>query len=186
LYGYRAKVTFGLNALSGRHHIRKNWGDAWNSTNTRDFIAYTISKGYQIDSWEFGNRCSAVIFLCQSIDGFYSHLSKCSYLLLLISGNELSGHGIGARVDAKVYGEDLIGLRSLLDELYKNSQSRVLLLAPGGFFDQQWYAQFLQVSGPRVVDAVTHHIYNLGGGGQQFFLIYLYQKNLHKMIHIYG
>lgn len=128
-----AVVTFGLNALSGRHHIRNSaWGGAWNSTNARDFIAYTISKQYQIDSWEFGN--------------------------------ELSGHGIGARVDAKVYGEDLIGLKSLLDKLYKNSKSQVLLLAPGGFFDRPWYAQFLQISGPTVVNAVTHHIYNLGGG----------------------
>lgn len=128
-----AIVTFGLNALNGRHHIRnKAWGGAWNSTNAHDFIAYTITKGYRINSWEFGN--------------------------------ELSGHGIGARVDAKVYGEDLIVLKSLLDELYKNPHSRPLLLAPGGFFDQQWFTRFLQVSGPSVVNAVTHHIYNLGGG----------------------
>lgn len=52
----RAIVTFGLNALSGRSHIRRTiWGGAWNSTNARDFIQYTISKGYAVDSWEFGN-----------------------------------------------------------------------------------------------------------------------------------
>lgn len=55
-YGCRAIVTFGLNALHGRYHIRnKVWGGPWNSTNARDFIEYTISKEYLVDSWEFGN-----------------------------------------------------------------------------------------------------------------------------------
>lgn len=54
-YGYRAVVTFGLNALYGRHQIRKGvWGGAWDSTNANNFMKYTVSKGYQIDSWEFG------------------------------------------------------------------------------------------------------------------------------------
>ncbi|XP_048330032.1 heparanase-like protein 1 isoform X2 [Ziziphus jujuba] len=51
-----AVVTFGLNALSGRHRNNKGvWEGDWESTNAYDFIKYTISKGYQIDSWEFGN-----------------------------------------------------------------------------------------------------------------------------------
>jgi Glycosyl hydrolase family 79, N-terminal domain len=51
----RAVVTFGLNALHGRRLIRKgHWGGAWNSTNARDFIEYTTSKDYPVDSWEFG------------------------------------------------------------------------------------------------------------------------------------
>lgn len=128
-----AKVTFGLNALHGRHRIRNGvWGGPWNSSNARDFIEYTISKGFPVDSWEFGN--------------------------------ELSGHGVGASVSATQYGKDIIGLKAILDELYKDSRRQPLLLAPGGFFDQQWYAELLEVSGPGVVNAVTHHIYNLGGG----------------------
>lgn len=52
-------VTFGLNALYGRHEIRKGvWGGDWNSSNVNDFIKYTISKGHQIDSWEFGKVLS--------------------------------------------------------------------------------------------------------------------------------
>ncbi|KAJ6795402.1 heparanase-like protein 1 [Iris pallida] len=126
-------VTFGLNALHGRHHIRNGiWGGTWNSSNARDFIEYTISKGYPVDSWEFGN--------------------------------ELSGQGIGASVGAEQYGKDVIVLRDILGQLYRSSSSRPLLLAPGGFFEQQWYAQLLQVTGPGVVDVMTHHIYNLGGG----------------------
>ncbi|XP_068656282.1 heparanase-like protein 1 isoform X2 [Aristolochia californica] len=128
-----AIVTFGLNALHGRHKIRKGvWGGPWNSTNAQSFIKYTISKGYPVDSWEFGN--------------------------------ELSGSGVGASVHAEQYGKDLIVLKAILDELYKNSFEKPLLLAPGGFFDQQWYTKLLQVSGPHVVNVLTHHIYNLGPG----------------------
>lgn len=129
-----AIVSFGLNALHGRHNIRHNaWGGAWDSNNARDFLKYTISMGYQIDSWEYGN--------------------------------ELSGRtSIGASVDAELYGKDLINLKNIINELYKNSSSKPTILAPGGFFDQEWYAKFLQVSGSNVVNGVTHHIYNLGPG----------------------
>lgn len=56
-YIFRAIVTFGLNALRGRHRTQRDkWGGEWDSTNAWDFINYTISKGYAIDSWEFGKR----------------------------------------------------------------------------------------------------------------------------------
>jgi heparanase len=87
-----------------------------------------------------------------------------SYRFLYFSGNELSGHGIGAKVDAKLYGKDVIELKSMLRKLYKAPLSQPLLLAPGGFFDQQWYSQLLQTSGHGAVSALTHHVYNLGGG----------------------
>jgi len=128
-----AVMTFGLNALKGRHLVRKGkWSGAWNQTNARDFIEYTITKNYPVDSWEFGN--------------------------------ELSGSGVGASVGAEQYGKDVITLRTLLNELYKNSKIKPLLVAPGGFYEQKWYAQLLQVSGVSAIDAVTHHVYNLGGG----------------------
>lgn len=48
-------MAFGLNALHGRHKSGKSiWRGDWNSSNARSFIEYTISKGHQIDSWEFG------------------------------------------------------------------------------------------------------------------------------------
>ncbi|KAJ0973844.1 hypothetical protein J5N97_015809 [Dioscorea zingiberensis] len=128
-----AIVTFGINALSGRHHVRNHiWAGDWNSSNARDFVEYTISKGYKVDSWEFGN--------------------------------ELSGRGIGARVEAEQYGKDLVHFKAILDELSEKSQTRSLLLAPGGFFDKQWYSKLLRISGSGVVNAMTHHIYNLGPG----------------------
>lgn len=126
-------VTFGLNALYGRHKTKNQvWAGAWNSTNARDFIQYTISKGYQIDSWELGN--------------------------------ELSGSGVAAKVGAQQYGEDMIHLNTMINELYKNSQLVPSILAPGGFFDAGWFAKLLDVSGPGVINAVTHHMYNLGPG----------------------
>ncbi|KAL3840531.1 hypothetical protein ACJIZ3_025122 [Penstemon smallii] len=54
-----AKITFGLNALIGR---KKSKDDEylmvgnWNSRNAHDFINYTASKGYKIDSYELGNE----------------------------------------------------------------------------------------------------------------------------------
>ncbi|KAG5019892.1 hypothetical protein JHK87_015747 [Glycine soja] len=54
-----AIVTFGLNLLHGKHQISHNvWEGAWDPTNAYNFIEYTISKGYKIDSWELGNELS--------------------------------------------------------------------------------------------------------------------------------
>ncbi|VAI28050.1 unnamed protein product [Triticum turgidum subsp. durum] len=127
-----AVITFGLNALRGRKQIRKGvWGGAWNSSNAQEFMGYTVSMNYPIDSWEFGN--------------------------------ELSGSGIGASVGAEQYGKDLVELQKIVNQLYENS-SKPLVLAPGGFYDKQWFAKLLDVSGPNVVRGMTHHIYNLGAG----------------------
>ncbi|XP_010491400.1 PREDICTED: heparanase-like protein 1 [Camelina sativa] len=129
-----AVITFGLNALSGRHKLRgKAWGGAWDHVNTQDFINYTVSKGYAIDSWEFGN--------------------------------ELSGTGVGASVSAELYGKDLIVLRDVINKVYKDSRlAKPKLVAPGGFYERPWYSKLLQISGPGIVDVVTHHMYNLGSG----------------------
>ncbi|WJX95573.1 heparanase [Trifolium repens] len=128
-----AMITFGLNALFGRHLISHNvWGGDWDNTNTYDLINYTISKGYKIDSWEFGN--------------------------------ELSGKGIGASVGAVQYGKDLIKLKQNLHTLYKDTDFKPSLIAPGGFYQKEWFDKLLQVSGSGVVDVMTHHVYNLGPG----------------------
>lgn len=127
-----AVVTFGLNALQGRRQISRSvWGGPWNSSNAREFMEYTVSMNYPIDSWEFGN--------------------------------ELSGSGIGASVGAEQYGKDLVELQTIINELYGDSR-KPLVVAPGGFYDQKWFAQLLKVSGPNVLNAMTHHIYNLGAG----------------------
>ncbi|KAF8389749.1 hypothetical protein HHK36_024268 [Tetracentron sinense] len=122
-----AIVTFGLNALYGRHQIRKGvWGGDWDSSNALSFMKYTISKGFQIESWEFGN--------------------------------ELSGSGVGASVSAEQYGRDLINLKDIINELYKNSHSRPLLIAPGGFYDQEWYTKLLQASKDLLSNTSCNHL----------------------------
>ncbi|XVF43198.1 hypothetical protein PTKIN_Ptkin02bG0021300 [Pterospermum kingtungense] len=58
-YQTGAKVTFGLNALIGRRESKTDkglWIGDWQSQNAREFMNYTISKGYKIDSYEFGNE----------------------------------------------------------------------------------------------------------------------------------
>ena len=58
----RAIVTFGVNALYGRYNVRRSiWAGKWNSTNAYDFIKYTISKGYPVSSWEFGNTIFSLL-----------------------------------------------------------------------------------------------------------------------------
>ncbi|KAE8658302.1 Heparanase-like protein 2 [Hibiscus syriacus] len=130
---YICNVDIWLECTPWETQIKRTlWGGDWDSANTQDFIKYSISKGYQIDSWEFGN--------------------------------ELSGNGVGAHVYVDQYGKDLIRLKKMIKELYKDSQYEPSLVAPGGFFNQQWFTKLLQVSGSTVLDALSHHIYNLGAG----------------------
>ncbi|GFP87305.1 heparanase-like protein 1 [Phtheirospermum japonicum] len=52
-----AVITFGLNALNGRNKSTSNdtlMVGAWNYTNALEFMSYTASKGYKIDSYELG------------------------------------------------------------------------------------------------------------------------------------
>ncbi|XP_051147648.1 heparanase-like protein 1 [Andrographis paniculata] len=131
--------TFGLNALYGRRRSQnKVWEGEWDPSNARDFIKYTISKGYRIDSWEFGN--------------------------------ELSGRGVGASVNAEQYGKDAIRLNNMINELYASFPARPRLIAPGGFYDKWWFNTLLQVSGPHTVNIMSHHMYTLGPGNDHNLL----------------
>ncbi|GMI63492.1 glucuronidase 1 [Hibiscus trionum] len=97
------KLTFGLNALFGRNESQTEkglWIGDWKPQNTRDFMKYTISKGYKVDSYEFGNQ--------------------------------LSGSRMGAKVDAKQYGKDVIVLKNLVKELYAHPDTEPKVLGPGG------------------------------------------------------
>ena len=94
----RALITFGLNALIGRHKksdTHNAWTGDWDSTNAYDLINYTVSKGYKIDSWEFGKTEEGEV-ICQV---HFCLIGTYSCICCLI-GNELSGKGIGASVSA--------------------------------------------------------------------------------------
>lgn len=67
-------------------------------------------------------------------------------------------------VEAEQYGNDLIELRSVIDNSYRQFRPKPLLVAPGGFYDKLWFAKLLKVSGSQIVNVMTHHMYNLGPG----------------------
>lgn len=54
----RAMVTFSVNVLLGKKKSKDNneslWIGDWAPQNARDLMAYTVSKGYKIDSYEMG------------------------------------------------------------------------------------------------------------------------------------
>ncbi|MED6219845.1 hypothetical protein PIB30_039504 [Stylosanthes scabra] len=56
------KLTFSLNALMGKKNSKEdhlNWKGDWNPNNAISLMKYTLSKGYNIDSYELGNElCS--------------------------------------------------------------------------------------------------------------------------------
>ncbi|KAL3535927.1 hypothetical protein ACH5RR_004388 [Cinchona calisaya] len=78
-------------------------------------------------------------------------------------GNELSGSGVGTRVAADQYASDTIVLHNRVQQIYKNVANKPIIIAPGGFFDDNWFSDFLHKT-RNSVNAVTHHIYNLGPG----------------------
>ncbi|XP_073010807.1 heparanase-like protein 3 isoform X1 [Typha latifolia] len=79
-------------------------------------------------------------------------------------GNELSGSGVGARIGADQYSADVIALKSIVDDAYQGFPSKPLVVAPGGFFDANWFSELVNKTKPNLMDVITHHIYNLGPG----------------------
>ncbi|KAF5776459.1 putative glycosidase [Helianthus annuus] len=81
-------------------------------------------------------------------------------------GNELSGSGVGTRVTASQYAFDTMTLKNIVEEIYSGVEPKPRIIAPGGFFDANWFKEFIAKT-PETVDIITHHIYNLGPGLDQ-------------------
>ncbi|KAL5850574.1 hypothetical protein ACOSQ4_008587 [Xanthoceras sorbifolium] len=81
-------------------------------------------------------------------------------------GNELCGSGVGTKVAADQYTSDTISLQKLVQNIYRDAEPKPLIIAPGGFFDANWFKEFIGKSG-KSLEVVTHHIYNLGPGVDQ-------------------
>ncbi|KAM0065837.1 putative glycosidase [Helianthus debilis subsp. tardiflorus] len=78
-------------------------------------------------------------------------------------GNELSGTGIGTSVTAQQYASDTISLENLVQKIYAGFQEKPIVLGPGGFFDANWFNEYVTES-LGSLQAITQHIYNLGPG----------------------
>ncbi|KAB1204652.1 Heparanase-like protein 3 [Morella rubra] len=78
-------------------------------------------------------------------------------------GNELSGNGIGAGITADQYASDINALQNMVDNIYAGFEVKPLVIAPGGFFDANWFTEFIRKT-PGSLQVVTHHIYSLGPG----------------------
>ncbi|KAL6974012.1 heparanase [Sarracenia purpurea var. burkii] len=175
-----AQVIFGINALSGRS-IQSNGSatGAWDFTNAKSFMYYTVKKGYTIYGWELGRNAiclgkamspggSPGPFLWTSGSARAScelgHYSGGSWAgAELPTGNELSGSGVGVRVAADQYAYDTIYLQKVVQDIYKGIEPKPLVIGPGGFFDANWFEEFIDKT-TKSLNVVTHHIYNLGPG----------------------
>ncbi len=82
------------------------------------------------------------------------------------SGNELSGNGVGTNVAADQYASDTISFQRIVQNIYEEIEPKPLIIAPGGFFDANWFKEFINKT-TKSLDVVTHHIYNLGAGIEQ-------------------
>ena len=76
----------------------------------------------------------------------------------------MSGSGVGTSVSAQQYAAEVNELHGILQEIYKDYEEKPLLVVPDGFFDADWFKELLQLTGPNIVNVITHHFYNLGAG----------------------
>ncbi|TYJ16957.1 hypothetical protein E1A91_A09G017300v1, partial [Gossypium mustelinum] len=117
------KVTFGLNALLGRNRsqIEKGlWVGDWKSQNARDFLKYTISKGYKVDSYEFVKELHPDPKTQPKVlgpSGYYDEKWFNSFL-------EVSGHDVVDGVTHHIYnlgpGDDPNMITKIQDPSYLN------------------------------------------------------------------
>jgi hypothetical protein len=126
----------------------------------------TTSQRQYFENRGSTSQCSIVSCFHKKQSNFSS--TSVSYSTLepydtVLVGNELSGSGVGARIDADQYAADVISLKHIIDSNYQGS-SKPLVLAPGGFFDGAWFTKLVDKTKPNQLDVITHHIYNLGPG----------------------
>ncbi|OAY31521.1 heparanase-like protein 3 [Manihot esculenta] len=111
------------------------------------------SDGSATGTWNYTNA-----------ESFISYTVKKNYSIHGWElGNELSGSGVGTRIAAKQYAADTISLYKIVQNIYSGVEPKPLVLAPGGFFDANWFKEFIDKTG-NSLDVITHHIYNLGPG----------------------
>ncbi|KAL6898049.1 hypothetical protein ACP4OV_006645 [Aristida adscensionis] len=113
-----------------------------------------LKDGSMGGPWNYTNAASLIRYTAEK--GYKIHGWEL--------GNELSGSGVGTRIGASQYAEDVITLKSVVDKIYQDSTSKPLVLAPGGFFDTAWFTELISKTKPNLLNVITHHIYSLGPG----------------------
>ncbi|XP_020961794.1 heparanase-like protein 3 isoform X1 [Arachis ipaensis] len=112
----------------------------------------TIQSGSAIGPWNF----NAESFIRYTVRKNYS-IAGWEF------GNELCGSGVGTSVSANQYASDIAALRNIIHDVYRGIRHMPLVISPGGFYDANWFQEFVNKSG-KSVDVVSHHTYNLGPG----------------------
>ncbi|RYR09016.1 hypothetical protein Ahy_B05g076979 [Arachis hypogaea] len=128
-------------------------------------VGRTLQSGSAVGPW---NSSNAESFICYTVRKNYS-IAGWEF------GNELCGSGVGANVSADQYASDIAALRNIFHDVYRGIRHKPLIIAPGGFYDANWFQEFVNKSG-KSVDVVSHHIYNLGAGiiHQKGILLYYF------------
>ncbi|KAJ0953471.1 putative glycosidase [Helianthus annuus] len=101
----------------------------------RSFVKYTVDKGFTIHGWELGK------LLWKRIEWARDRAS----------------------IGADQYASDMVSLQNLVQKIYKAFEVKPLVLGPGGFFDANWFNEFVNKSKDSL-QVITQHIYNLGPG----------------------
>ncbi|KAK6927531.1 Glycoside hydrolase, family 79 [Dillenia turbinata] len=60
-----------------------------------------------------------------------------------MTGNELSGCGVGTRVEADQYVSHVTQLANITQRVYKGFDTKPLVIPSGGFFHTKWFIQFV-------------------------------------------
>ncbi|KAL4398401.1 hypothetical protein AHAS_Ahas01G0288200 [Arachis hypogaea] len=114
-----ANVIFGLNALARRTIESSSTVGPWNFSNAESFICYTVRKNYSISDWEFTKIKND---LCH-IAGF--HIEFLTQTLQVFQAMNCAGVAL-----------EQVGIRH-----------KPLVIAPGGFYDANWFQEFVNKSG---------------------------------------
>ncbi|XP_028083119.1 heparanase-like protein 3 isoform X2 [Camellia sinensis] len=136
-----------LNAFFNKSRARVIFG--LNALNGRSIQADGSAAG----TWDYTNAKSFIRYTVEK--GYTIHGWEL--------GNELSGSGVGVRVAANQYASDTIFLQNIVHNIYKGTEPKPLIIAPGGFFDATWFKEFMNET-TNSLDVISHHIYNLGPG----------------------
>ncbi|KAJ7531569.1 hypothetical protein O6H91_14G049200 [Diphasiastrum complanatum] len=108
---------------------------------------YGREKNMSIGQWDPSNA-----------EAFINYTASKGYEIFALElGNELN-----RIISAPTYAIDAKKLRDVVDNIYGDSPTKPLVVAPDSDFIENWYKEFLQSLEPGVIDIITYHIYPLG------------------------